>query len=75
MQISSDTIKISFNKELYDRVSIVETLKSFKEVCQGTVKDGEKIEVHIKALPGEDPLKIRNEFCNHAFVLTANKRG
>lgn len=65
--------KISFNKKIYQQEAIQNTLKAFKKVASGQIKqDRNSIVVFLKTdIDGE---VINNEFANYALAETILKR-
>ena len=60
-------MKIELNNNFYSKEAIEESLKDFKEVCEGKILN-ENIDVELDT---EDE-KIKEEFCNYVLGLMKN---
>lgn len=67
------SVKIVLPNKFYDKESILEAIKDFKEVCEGKILNEEfEIELKYKEIITED---LENEFSNYVLGLMQNKIG
>ena len=63
-------MRIKLNSNFYDRGSIEEALRDFKDVCSGSILDN-SFEIELE--PREEADKLKEEFCNYILGLMKNK--
>ncbi len=67
-------ICILLNKDFYNIEEIKSTLKDFKEVCKGEVKEKKENQIKIILKPNENSVinSLGHEFCNYSLGLMKN---
>ena len=62
-------MRVRLNNKFYNKETVEQTLKDFKEVCKGKILNGD-IEVELE--PKEDVKELEGEFCNYVLGLMKN---
>ncbi|MAG50268.1 hypothetical protein CL621_01345 [archaeon] len=66
-------IAFSLNEKFYKKEAIKESLKDFKEVCEGKIERDEQGNFKIILIPKEETEKLKEEFCNYVLGLMKNE--
>lgn len=63
-------MRIKLNNNFYDKGSIEEALRDFKDICNGSILD-DSFEVELE--PKEEANQLKGEFSNYVLGLMKNK--
>ena len=67
-------ISILLNKKFYNKEAILQSLKDFKEICQGELIEGDNFLVVLSVEEKELLEVLGYEFCNYVLGLMKNEQ-
>ena len=63
---------VVLSNKFYDKHAVVQAIEDFREACDARILN-DNIEVQIIPREGEDPGRIRDEFCNYVLGLMRSR--
>ena len=69
-----NTVVLRLDKRFYDAASVRSCMDDFSDVCEGSLNDGDSLEITLECGDGQDPEMLGCEFCNYllAFMKSGN---